>query len=356
MSDPIATGAARARDDIGGAGTRSPRPLRGLATALAARPELGALAGVVVVWVLFAVIAGPAFRSMEGMAAVLNAAAPLGILAVAVALLMIGGEFDLSVGSVVGAAGMTLMLLTRHYGWPLWLAVAAAVVFSVAVGYGNGLLVVRTGLPSFIVTLGTLFAFRGLAIAVSRLVTRRTQLGGLDQVDGYESARVLFASEFAGPFRSSILWWLGLAGLATWVLLRTRWGNWIFAAGGAPEAARKMGVPVDRVKIALFVTTALAACLVAVIQAVRFTGADALRGEQQEFRAIIAVVIGGTLLTGGYGSAIGAVLGALIFGMVQQGIVITGVDADWFQVFLGVMLVAAVVFNNFIRGRVAGVR
>jgi simple sugar transport system permease protein len=162
--------------------------------------------------------------------------------------------------------------------------------------------------------------------------------------------------DLVGPLQVSILWWIGLAALATWVLLRTRFGNWIFATGGAPEAARKLGVPVARVKIVLFILTALAACLVAVIQAVRFAGADALRGEQQEFRAIIAVVIGGTLLTGGYGSAVGAVLGALIFGTVQQGIVITGVDADWFQVFLGSLLVAAVLVNNFVRSRVAGTR
>jgi simple sugar transport system permease protein len=286
---------------------------------------------------------------VDGTAAVLNAAAPLGILAIAVALLMIAGEFDLSIGSIIGAAGMTVVLLTRHFDWPLWPAIGAAIALSLAIGFGNGLLVVRTGLPSFIVTLGTLFALRGLTIALSRQLTRRTQLGGLDQVPGYEAARILFASELYGPFLAPIAWWLGLAALATWILLRTRSGNWIFAAGGAPEAARKMGVPVARVKIALFMTTALAACLVAVSQAVRFTGADALRGEQQEFRAIIAAVIGGTLLTGGYGSAIGAVLGALIFGMVQQGIVITGVDADWFQVFLGAMLVAAVLVNSFIR-------
>jgi simple sugar transport system permease protein len=139
--------------------------------------------------------------------------------------------------------------------------------------------------------------------------------------------------------------------VATWVLYRTRSGNWIFAAGGAPVAARSQGVPVARIKIALFVTTALAACLVAILQAVRFTGTDALRGELQEFRAIAAAVIGGTLLTGGHGSAIGAALGALIFGMVQQGIVIVGVDADWFQVFLGGVLLAAVVFNDWVRRR-----
>ena len=143
------------------------------------------------------------------------------------------------------------------------------------------------------------------------------------------------------------MWWLGFAALATWVLLRTPWGNWILAAGGQPEAARNVGVRVARVKIGLFMTSALCACLVGIIQAVRFTGADALRGQLQEFYAIIAVVIGGTLLSGGYGTVVGAVSGALIFGMVRQGIVMTGIDADWFQVFLGGMLLLAVFVNRY---------
>jgi simple sugar transport system permease protein len=323
---------------------------------LPARPEVGAAAAAAAVWLVFAAIAGPPFRSVEGAAAVLNAAAPLGILAVAVALLMIAGEFDLSVGSIIGAAGMTLMVLTRHFEWPFWPALGVTMLLCLVIGLANGQLVVRTGLPSFIVTLGTLFALRGLTIAVSRGITRRTQLGGLDQVAGYDSARALFGSELLGPVQVSIVWWLGLAALATWGLLRTPYGNWIFATGGGVEAARRMGVPTARVKISLFMFTALAAGLVAAIQTVRFTGADALRGEQQEFRAIIASVIGGTLLSGGYGSAVGAVLGALIFGRVQQGIVITGVDADWFQVFLGVMLVAAVIVNDAVRRRAGGAR
>jgi simple sugar transport system permease protein len=320
-----------------------------------ARPEIGAAAACVLVWAVFAVVAGPPFRSQEGTAAVLNAAAPLGLLAVTVGLLMVAGEFDLSVGSIIGCAGMTIMLLTRHYEWPLWPAIGFALLLSLAIGFANGLLVVRTGLPSFIITLGTLFALRGLTIALTRQVTRRTQLGGLDEVAGYPSAHLVLASDLGGV-QVAVLWWLGIAALATWVLFRTRFGNWTLAAGGAAEAARKQAVPVARVKIALFMTTAAAACLVAVIQAVRFTGADALRGEQQEFRAIIAAVIGGTLLTGGYGSPAGAALGALIFGMVQQGIVITGVDADWFQVFLGLVLVAAAVFNYAVRRRAAELR
>lgn len=317
---------------------------------LLSTPEAGALVGAVLVWVFFAIVAGDAFRSAEGTAAWLNAAAPLGILAVAVALLMIGGEFDLSVGSIIGVSGMAVMLLTVEAGWSVGPAIACALLLGAAIGLANGLLVVRTGVPSFLVTLGTLFVLRGLTIALSRAITGRTQLGGLAAVPGYDTWRTLFGADI-GPFRVSILWWIALVLLATWLLRRTPAGNWIYATGGGAEAARTAGVPVRRVKAALFVTTGVAAAFVGVMQAVRFTGADALRGEGQEFRAIIAVVIGGTLLTGGYGSAAGALLGAAIFGMVQQGIVITGADADWFQVFLGAMLIGAVLVNDWTRRR-----
>jgi simple sugar transport system permease protein len=149
----------------------------------------------------------------------------------------------------------------------------------------------------------------------------------------------------------SILWWIGLTLLATWVLLRTRFGNWIFAVGGEETSARNTGVPVDRVKIILFMMTAMSAALFAAVQIMQVGSADTLRGTQKEFDAIIAVVIGGTLLTGGYGSAIGAFLGALIYGTVQMGIIYTRSDADRFKVFLGVMVLLAVLFNNFIRRR-----
>lgn len=323
----------------------------GLLRRLLTRPDFTALVGAVLVWIFFAVVAGEPFRTVDATAAVLNAAAPLGLLSVAVALLMIGGEFDLSVGSMIGFTGMVLMVLTVEAGWGLLPAIVITLCLAAVLGAANGVLVVATGLPSFIVTLGTLFVFRGLTVAGSRAVTGRTQIGGLDEVAGFGWAHAVFASTPVGPFRVSVLWWLGIAAVAAWILRRTQAGNWILGAGGSARAARNLGVPVTRVKIGLFVSTAVAAALVAVLQAVRFTGADALRGELQEFRAIIAVVIGGTLLTGGYGSVTGAVVGTLIFGMVRQGIVIAGVDADWFQVFLGGVLVAAVVLNDYIRRR-----
>jgi simple sugar transport system permease protein len=332
----------------------------GFLSRLLTRPELGALIGVVLVWIFFAIAAHQHnFISWATTASILNRAAPLGILAVAVALLMIAGEFDLSVGSILGFSGMAIMLLVTPesgggLGWSLWPAIGVSLVLAAITGVFNGIIVITTRLPSFIVTLGTLFIFRGLTIAVTRLRTHRTQLGQLSDVSGYSLARKIFASNvtlFGSQFSVSILWWIALTVAATWILLRTRQGNWIFGTGGALDAARNVGVPTRSVKIALFMTTALAAWLVAVIQTVQFTGSDTLRGTGQEFQAIIAAVVGGCLLTGGYGSAIGATLGALIFALVQQGIVITGVEGDWFQVFVGGILLGAVIFNNFIRRR-----
>lgn len=329
------------------------------------RPELGAVGGAILVWLFFAIVAGNSgFLNLRGTATYLEVAAQLGILAVAVSLLMIAGEFDLSVGSIIGASGMITVLLAVEFGWNIWAALLVSLVFSLAVGAVNGLLVVRTRLPSFIITLASLFVIRGLTIGITRLLTGRTQIGGIQNTLGYDSASTVFASALrvvdptsargaSAEFPISILWWLVIAAIATYVLLRTRPGNWIFGIGGDENAARNVGVPVERIKIILFMTTAAAAWLVATITVFEASGADVLRGERREFFAIIATVIGGTLLTGGYGSAIGAVFGALIVGMVQQGIVFTGIDSDWFQVFLGAMLIIAVLVNNYIRRRAA---
>ncbi|HKG26220.1 MAG TPA: ABC transporter permease [Thermomicrobiales bacterium] len=331
---------------------------RGSFRRLLVRPEMGAVSGAIVVWAFFAVVAGDrGFLSLGGTSNYLAVSAELGILAVAVALLMIGGEFDLSIGSTLGACGMIVAILSAERGWNIWLAILAALVFALAIGFINGVFVHRTGLPSFIVTLGMLFVIRGATIGLTRRETGRTQVGGLAKSDGYDAAHTVFASQLeigGASFSVSILWWLAIAALATWILLRTQFGNWITGVGGNAQAARNVGVPVARVRVLLFMGTAVSAWLVAVIQAVNFTGSDVLRGQFREFYAIVAVVIGGTLLTGGYGTAIGAVLGALIYGMVQQGIVFAGVDADWFQVFLGGMLLAAVLINRFVRNRAVG--
>ena len=339
-----------AQSATGGKPVRDVGALRRLLT----RPELAAVAGSILVFAFFAIVAGDSgFLTTAGAASYLEVAAQLGIVAVPVALLMIAGEFDLSVGSMVGAAGMIIAISVSEYGLPLLVGVLLAFAVALVVGFLNGYLVIKTGLPSFIVTLGMLFALRGLTIGFARLLTGRTQIGLGDSGSGV--MQTLFAGSI-GDFSVSIIWWFVLAVLGTYVLQRTVFGNWIFGAGGDANAARNVGVPVSRVKITLFMCTAASAALLATIQVLDAGSADVLRGTLLELQAIAAAVIGGVLLTGGYGSVIGALFGALIFGMVQQGIFFTGVSTDWFQVFVGVMLLIAVMFNNVIRKRAAEAR
>jgi simple sugar transport system permease protein len=327
---------------------------------LLVRPEMGALVGAIAVWLYFAIVAGNrGFLTAFGTSTYLEVSAQLGILATTVALLMIGGEFDLSIGSTLGATGMIAAILSTTYNWNLWAAMIVALVFALVVGALNGLVVVMTNLPSFITTLATLFIIRGATIGFTRRITGLTQVGGIADVPGFSVANKLFGSRIpvgSGTYPVSILWWIGITVLATWLLLRTPFGNWIFGVGGSIQAARNVGVPTNTVKIALYMMTAFSAWLVAMIQLVLTTGTDVLRGSNQELYAIIAVVIGGTLLTGGYGSAIGAALGSLIYGMVRQGIFFAGYDSDWFQVVVGAMLLIAVLINEFVRQRAAGAR
>jgi simple sugar transport system permease protein len=280
------------------------------------RPELGAAGGAFAVWMFFVIVAGDSgFLTLAGTATYLDVSLELGILVVAVSLLMIGGEFDLSVCSMIGASGMIMTVLPSEYGWPMSATIVVVLIFAVLVGCFNGYLVLRTGLPSFIITLASLFIFRGATIGVTRLLTGRTQVGGLSEAVGYDWAYVVFSSDipiWGVGFPVSIFWWFGLAALGAWVLQRTRFGNWIYGVGGDAEAARNSGVPVRRVKLLLFILTAVAASLVGIIQAISFSGADVLRGELREFFAIIVVVIGGL------GSMGGAFVGAMLIGMMQS--------------------------------------
>jgi simple sugar transport system permease protein len=331
-----------------------------IVSVLLTRPELGAVTGAILVWIVFALWAGSrGFLSLAGTATWLEVTAQVGIVGSAVALLMIAGEFDLSVGSMVGAAGMVVAIGVGTFGLPVWLAVIIAMLIALAIGFMNGYLVIWTRLPSFIVTLGTLFILRGLTIGLTRAITERTQVGGLRSAIDADPIAFIFTSDItiAGvDFSVSIVWWLAIALIATWVLVRTPFGNWIFGTGGSSIAARNVGVPVARVKILLFMATAASAALLAVIQVLTVGSGDVLRGEQKEFEAIITAVIGGTLLTGGYGSAIGTIFGAITLGITKQGIFYAGVPGDWYLAFLGVLLLLAVIVNNYIRQRASQTR
>ncbi len=348
------------------------------------RPELGGMVGIVAVFVFFLLFA---FDSgMFAAQGVMNwsvVSAQFMIIAVGACLLMIAGEFDLSVGSMIGFAGMMIAVFGVVLAWPMWMAIIITFVICISIGALNGFIVIRTGLPSFIVTLAFLFILRGFTIYIPQTIERKTIIGGIrDAAEGDWLGTIFGAKIFGAVFR-----WLGDAGviavfergnragepvvdgipmLIVWALIlvvfghilltRTRFGNWIFAAGGDAEAARNSGVPVNRVKILMFMFTAFCATVFATCQVMEFGSAGADRGLLKEFEAIIAVVIGGALLTGGYGSVIGAALGALIFGVVQQGLFFAGVESSLFRVFLGVILLGAVILNTYIRRMITGER
>jgi simple sugar transport system permease protein len=348
------------------------------------RPELGAIVGTIAVFVFFIVFARDS--GMFNAQGVLNwstVSAQFVIIAVGACLLMIAGEFDLSVGSMIGFAGMSIAIMSVTLGWPVWAAILLTFALCIAIGALNGVIVVRTGLPSFIVTLAFLFILRGFTIYFPQMIERRTIIGGVSEVAQGDWLAPLFGGKVGGAFfvwlgeiglietfsrgtRAGqpivdgipmlIIWALGLVIVAHIILTRTQFGNWIFAAGGDAQAARYVGVPVNRVKIQMFMFTAFCACVFATCQVMEFGSAGADRGLLKEFEAIIAVVIGGALLTGGYGSVIGAALGALIFGVVQQGLFFAGVESSLFRVFLGVILLFAVILNTYIRRIITGER
>ena len=233
------------------------------------RPELGALGGSILVFIFFGIVAGDTgMFSAYGMLNFLDVSANLGIIAIAAAMLMIGGEFDLSIGSMIGFAGICIAIPAIYWGWPLWMSIVFAFAMAVLVGYFNGIMVVKTGLPSFIVTLAMLFILRGLTLAITRLITGRTQVPGLRVLIEDDPLAWLFATDtfkwlftwlgslklielrtdgtpLATGIPPSVIWFIALTLFATWILMKTRYGNWIFASGGDKVGATNVGVPVE---------------------------------------------------------------------------------------------------------------
>ncbi|MEH0548396.1 ABC transporter permease [Streptomyces sp. B21-105] len=323
---------------------------RPLALRLLARPEVGVFLGAVAVYVFF-LVAAPPVREGAAMANILYQSSTIGIMALPVALLMIGGEFDLSSGVAVITSALTASMLSYQLTMNVWVGVVVALAVSLGIGFLNGWMVVRTGLPSFLITLGTFLILQGVNLAVTKLVTTNVATDDISDMDGFGQARKVFASSFHigdVQVKITIVYWLVFAALATWVLLRTRYGNWIFAVGGNKESARAVGVPVTFTKISLFMLVGLGAWFVGMHQLFTFNTVQSGEGVGQELIYISAAVIGGCLLTGGAGSAIGPVFGAFMFGMVQQGIVYANWNPDWFKAFLGVMLLGAVLINLWV--------
>jgi len=323
----------------------------GLSNRLLARPEIGALVAAIIIFIFFLILA-PSFRSAESFFTVLYQSSVIGIVAVGVGLLMIGGEFDLSAGVIVYTAGLANSMFCWYFGINLWVGAFISLALCLLIGFLNGYLVMRTGIPSFLITLGTFFVLQGANLGVTKLVTGTVSSTDVSQIAGYDSLGKVFSSSFkvgSVTIWTSVIWWFLFVALATWTLQRTRVGNWIFAVGGNADSARAVGVPVMRTKIGLFMTVSFLGWFVGMHQLYRFNTLQAGGGVGNEFIYIIAAVVGGTLLTGGYGNAIGVAIGAFIFGMTSLGIIYAGWDPNWFKAFLGVMLLLAVAVNLYVK-------
>ena len=312
------------------------------------RPELASALGALVIFIFFMIVA-PAFRSLDAFATTLYASSTLGIVALAVGLLMIGDEFDLSSGVAVTTAALAATMLNYNLGLNSWVGAFLSLIVALGIGALNGYLVTRTGIASFLITLAAFLMLQGLNLAVTKLITGQVATPRISDMHGFDSAEMVFAGAvtiFGVNVRVTVFWWIFFVILASILLFKTKFGNWIFAVGGNQESARAVGVPVRRVKITLFMFVGFAAWFVGMHTLFAFDSIQAGNGVGNEFLYIIAAVIGGCALTGGRGTAIGTAIGALIFGMTNQGIVYAGWNPDWFKFFLGAMLLFAVLVNS----------
>ncbi|WP_412709284.1 ABC transporter permease [Atrimonas thermophila] len=278
--------------------------------------------------------------TLESLAGIVTVASELGIVACGVTILMISGEVDLSVGSVFGFSAMIFASLSSVGFYP-FIGFLIALLVACIIGLGNGLITVRFRIPSFITTLGTMMLWRGVLLAWT---------GGFGARYTGKSVFLNFLNgQFLGEFRASALWFIFLIAVFSFILTKTPYGNFVYATGGNREAARLLGIPVDRVKVINFMIVAVLSGLAGCIQFARFASVDPLRGQGMELEAIAATVVGGTLMSGGQGSLIGTLFGVLLIGMVRSGLVMSGAPAYWYQAFIGVILIVAVIINTKLR-------
>ncbi|OBY28533.1 ABC transporter permease [Leisingera sp. JC1] len=312
---------------------------------IARRPEAGSFLGMAAVFTFFVIFAGKIFVSPAGFASWLNVAAEIGIVALPIGILMIAGELDLSIGAIIPAASLTTAVVSGHYGAPEAVGIFAGLAVGLLVGLVNGLLVIRTQVPSLIVTIGTMFAVMGLTLGFAVLLTGSTSAF---IVPGAVSKAVL-GQFIGGMFQITIFWWITAALIMAYLLHVSPVGNWIFALGGDRVSARNAGIPTERLTISLFMISGFCAAFVGVSQAMVYQSAQVAGGQAFIFNSIMCVVIGGVLLTGGFGSVIGIIFGTITFSMVNQGIYFTGFDPNLGSVIIGALLLIAVLTNDSFR-------
>ncbi|WP_425053283.1 ABC transporter permease [Psychromarinibacter sp. S121] len=311
-------------------------------------PAAASIVSLIGVLVFYVLIGGVDLGQLLGAASWVNYAARIGIVAVAVGLLMISGEIDISIGAMIPAGAMTTAIISGYYEMPIIFGILGAIGIGVLVGLFNGFLAVRTTVPSLIITLGTLVAMQGIVLAGSKLLTGAASV----PLTAPAWSKTIFGDLiFGGSHQTVIIWWVVIAAVFWFIMHQTKYGNWIFAIGGDKVSARNAGIPVDRITILLFVGTATAASFVGMCHAILFNSAQVSGGMNDIFNIIVSVVVGGVLLTGGFGSITGVFIGTITFAIVNKGIDFTDIDRNWSNLIIGVMLLVAVGMNETFRKR-----
>lgn len=309
------------------------------------RPAAASIISLIGV-LIFYTLAGVELDKLFGAASWMNYAARIGIVALPVGLLMISGEIDISIGAMIPAGAMTTAIISGHYELPIIFGIIGALAVGVIVGTINGVLAVRTTVPTLIITLATLVAMQGVVLAGSKLLTGSASV----PITAPDWAKTIFGNlMFGGSHQVVIIWWVILAVIFWFFMHQTKYGNWIYAMGGDKESARNAGIPVRGMTVLLFIMTATAASFVGMCHAILFNSAQVSGGMNDIFNIIVSVVVGGVLLTGGFGSVPGVFVGALTFAIVTRGIDFTAIDRNWSNLIIGVMLLLAVAMNENFR-------
>jgi simple sugar transport system permease protein len=299
--------------------------------------EVGPLVGLVIMDLIFQLRSGVFFtgNNFTGLSTI---ASSVGIVGIGVTFLMIAGEFDLSVGGMFAFAPIVMGKLIVEHGINEWLAFLLCLVIAAAIGSVNGLVTLRLGIPSFITTLGSLFILNGVNLILT----------GGQQVEFFGKSTlfpVLGGQLGTSPVYASLLWLLFFAVVFWFVLQRTRYGNWTFASGGRGGIARAVGVPVYRVKLLNFSLASILAAFAGCTQFAYLGSVVSGQGDKMELYAIVVAVVGGTSLFGVTGTIIGTVIGALVLGSLETGLVLIGAPGSLYTSLIGLILIVAVVIN-----------
>lgn len=313
------------------------------------KPELAAIGLLVLLIIVFQAQSNGIFLSANNLRGILGILPEIGLMVIGVTILMICGEFDLSVGSVFALMPMTMAVLMADASVPFWLAMLAGLAVCAMIGFVNGFLTITYNIPSFITTLGMLFIARSLTVVIS---------GGFPPLLPNNLPNWLF-TVFVGPgdiFRMSFIWFVVIAVLASLMMSRTNFGNWVRATGGFLPAAKSMGIPTARVKIICFMLCSMLAGFAGMIQVLRLGSPLPSIGEGWELQAVAAAVIGGTALSGGIGAVLGGIIGAILIRVIDNGLVLSQVDANWFKFAIGFLTIFAVVANAWLGKRAKAIK